>query len=328
MEGQTITVVTRQFGVSTRTLRYYEQMGLIESTRVEGYAYRVYDDAAIGRLRQIFVLRALRIPLKEIAQILRDGTATSAIALFTQQMNSLDEEIASLSTIRDMLRRLLQQMHDRVGLRMDAAMLDDPQLLRMAAPLLRQTKQGEQRGRALTDANRRLNRVTDRDVRVLYLPPAWVAAYREEGDNPEMEVNRVIDRFVREHDLVRRKPDLRHYGFNAPNPEGPSPRHGYEMWVTIPEKMDVPAPLERKHFAGGLYAAYMIPMGAFEMWEAFSRWVSENERYEYRSDEGGDTMFGCLEEHLNYVNHALLADTEPEGMQLDLLIPIREKQSK
>lgn len=328
MEGQTITAVTRQFGVSTRTLRYYEQMGLIESKRVEGYAYRVYDDTAIGRLRQIFVLRALRIPLKEIARILREGTAEGAIALFAQQMNSLDEEIASLSTIRDILRQLLQQLHDCAGLRMDEAMPDDPQLLRMAAPLLRQTKQEGQRAKALSDANRRLNRITDRDVRVLYLPPAWVAAYRAVGDNPEMEVNRVIDRFVREHDLVHRKPDLRHYGFNAPNPEGPSLRHGYEMWVTIPEEMDVPAPMERKHFAGGLYAAYMIPMGAFETWEAFSRWVSESERYEYRGDAGSDTMFGCLEEHLNYVNHALLEHTEPEGMQLDLLIPIREKQNR
>ena len=41
-------------------LRYYEQVGLITSLRKDDYAYRVYDETAIGRLRQVIVLRKLR----------------------------------------------------------------------------------------------------------------------------------------------------------------------------------------------------------------------------------------------------------------------------
>ncbi len=37
-------------------------------------------------------------------------------------------------------------------------------------------------------------------------------------------------------------------------------------------------------------------------------------------------MCGMLEEHLNYVNHVELENTEPEDFQLDLLLPLREKQ--
>ena len=41
MEYLTIRQVSRNFGVSTRTLRYYEELGLLQSTRKEAYAYRV-----------------------------------------------------------------------------------------------------------------------------------------------------------------------------------------------------------------------------------------------------------------------------------------------
>ena len=47
----TISQVSRALSVSTRALRYYEEMGLIHSRRIEGYAYRVYDRIA-GRSRE------------------------------------------------------------------------------------------------------------------------------------------------------------------------------------------------------------------------------------------------------------------------------------
>lgn len=52
---QTISTVSKNLGTSSRMLRYYEQIGLIESQRVEDYAYRVYDEQAIRRLRQIII---------------------------------------------------------------------------------------------------------------------------------------------------------------------------------------------------------------------------------------------------------------------------------
>ena len=45
----TVTDVSRRLGLSTRMLRYYEEQGLIESGRLEGYAYRVYDEEAVCR---------------------------------------------------------------------------------------------------------------------------------------------------------------------------------------------------------------------------------------------------------------------------------------
>jgi len=60
MELQTISQISKLFGIPTRTLRYYEQIGLIQPTKKEDFAYRAYDNAAVQRLQQILVLRHLR----------------------------------------------------------------------------------------------------------------------------------------------------------------------------------------------------------------------------------------------------------------------------
>lgn len=323
-ELKTITQVTRTFGVSTRMLRYYEQIGLIESRRIEGYAYRAYDEAALRRLSQILVLRKLRIPLKQMKQLFADENASSAIRIFMERMAQLDGEIAALTTIRRILRQLVEQL--RLG-GMEAWEIDADQLRALTRELMpaQIMWRGENAMDELRRANETLDRLTERDVRVVYLPPSAVAAYRYVGDEPETHVNRVIDGFVRDNDLDRIKPDLRHFGFNAPNPVDDTGFHGYEMWVTVPEDMEVPPPLTKKHMAGGLYAARSIPFGAFDEWQRLGQWVKQSDQYEYDGSWDPGDMFGWLEEHLNYVNHVRLENTEPEGFQLDLLMPIREK---
>lgn len=57
MELLSISRVSQMFHISTRTLRYYEQIGLITPQKKENFAYRTYDEEAIVRLQQIIVLR-------------------------------------------------------------------------------------------------------------------------------------------------------------------------------------------------------------------------------------------------------------------------------
>lgn len=61
MELQTLSQISKFFHLSTRTLRYYEQIGLIQSEKKDVYAYRVYSEDTIKRLQQIVILRKLRI---------------------------------------------------------------------------------------------------------------------------------------------------------------------------------------------------------------------------------------------------------------------------
>ncbi|WP_143754818.1 helix-turn-helix domain-containing protein, partial [Listeria seeligeri] len=52
-----MTQVAKEYEISTRMLRYYEQVGLIKSLRKDTYAYRMYDEGAVIRIRQIIILR-------------------------------------------------------------------------------------------------------------------------------------------------------------------------------------------------------------------------------------------------------------------------------
>ncbi len=177
----------------------------------------------------------------------------------------------------------------------------------------------------LKQSSKKLNRLTDKDVRIVYLPPMTVATYKYVGDEPEMHCSEIITNFVCETKLIEVKPDVRHFGFNAPNPDETG-YHGYEMWVTIPDNMEVKEPIVKKQFEGGLYAAHMIPFGAFAEWEWLGEWINNNSKYEAnRENKGHECMWGCLEEHLNYINHINLLNINPEEIQLDLLHPIKER---
>lgn len=72
MKNLTISQVTRQYDVTLRMLRHYEKLGLIQPIHEEGYAYRMYDEHAVKRLRQILIFRKLRLPLKDMRTILQD----------------------------------------------------------------------------------------------------------------------------------------------------------------------------------------------------------------------------------------------------------------
>lgn len=327
MEPMTISQVSKILGISTRMLRYYEKAGLIESRRKEGYAYRIYNENTVCRLRRILLLRKLRIPVRQIKIILQNPNAATAVEIFQKNINELDEEITALSTIREILSRFANELANATGLPLQSLLEKDDILLESieSLALVSINFKEDQTMEKLNQANISLSQPTD--IRVIYLPPAAIAAAHYVGDEPENHVNTLLDGFVRENKLHKIKPDLRRYGFNHPNPVDETGYHGYEAWVTIPEDMEVPAPLIKKHFAGGLYAAHMIAFGNFNEWEQLFIWANQSEKYEFAGDmKDQEHMCGMLEEHLNYVNHVELENTEPEDFQLDLLLPLREKQ--
>ena len=327
MELMTVSQVSRSLGISTRMLRYYEQAGLVESLRQEGYAYRIYDEKAVLRLKQILLLRRLRIPVRQIKAILLKEDAVAAIEIFRENIRNLNEEMTALSVVKEILNHFVEELSRTAELPLEKILLKDDVLADSIESfgLISINFKEDQTMEKLKKAEAGLSRIGD--VRIIYLPPSAVAAAHYVGDELEIHVNEMLDRFVRETGLHRRKPDLRHYGFNHPNPTDATGFHGYESWVTIPEDMEVPAPLVKKLFVGGIYAAHMISFGSFNEWDLLLNWVNSNEKYEFAGDMADqEHMCGLLEEQLNYISHVELANTEPEEFQLDLLVPVRERK--
>ncbi len=328
VQTQTITEVSRLYGLSTRALRYYESMGLIASSKKEGYSYRVYEADELHKLRQIVLLRKLRIPLKTIGAIVKNADASAAVEAFRESMAQLDAEINALSTIRSLLAALITRLQAQLDEPIAPALLDDVivGLLKSVAPVQLSRKDNTDM-EELNRANETLSQLTD--VRIVYLPPATVAASHYIGDEPENNASRPLFAFIRESGLIQRKPDMRMYGFNHPNPPEGGGVYGYEFWITIPEEMDVPAPLLKKRFPGGLYAAHAIQMGNFHEWGWLHNWVQSSAEYQENcSPEGSQIMYGLLEEHLNIIHHVGNSDAETlhaPVVQLDLLYPIKPR---
>ena len=71
--------------VSIRTLRYYDEIGLLKPTELSEAGYRYYDEHALLRLQQILFFRELAFPLEEIAALLSRPDYDPAPALCRQR---------------------------------------------------------------------------------------------------------------------------------------------------------------------------------------------------------------------------------------------------
>ena len=85
-------------GITARTLHYYDEIGLLKPAKVTEAGYRMYDDAALGRLQNILLFRELEFPLKEIKAILDspDFDPSEAIA---QQIRLLELQYKHLGEL-------------------------------------------------------------------------------------------------------------------------------------------------------------------------------------------------------------------------------------
>lgn len=333
MELQTISQISKLFHISTRTLRYYEQIGLIQPTKKEDFAYRTYDENAVLRLQQIIVLRKLRIPLKQIGDILGSEDASVAIHAFEQNLAEIQDEITALSTIKTLIESFLERLHlrsDTLGLLDDVSLLEIVDTLTASKINFKEEKTMDD----LSKASEKLSRLTDKDVRIVYLPPMTIAAAFATGEGCEGKAGAIVNGFVKASGLLAKKPDARSFGFDCSQGKVGIGENSqvYEMWVSIPPEMDVPAPLRKVDFYGGLYAAHVLRTWDFEDWRLLGQWVHQSEKYE--NDYGtarwtaGETNMGQgFEEQLNYYSMIQNPGYKEGDLQLDLLFPIKEKQA-
>ncbi|MFG3347028.1 MerR family transcriptional regulator [Streptomyces sp. NPDC048018] len=90
-----ITDVVRMSGVTSRTLRHYDDIGLLPPAYVAGNGHRYYEEAQLLRLQQILLMRELDVGLREIQAV-------------------LDRQADRVSVLREHHARLLAEQ-DRIG---------------------------------------------------------------------------------------------------------------------------------------------------------------------------------------------------------------------
>ncbi|MDE7177971.1 MAG: MerR family transcriptional regulator [Lachnospiraceae bacterium] len=105
-----IREISIKYDVSARTLRYYEDMGLIESIRSDDYAYRLYDEAAIKRLEQILILRRLNISIKDIKRIFSTAGSEVVLDVLGKKVDHIDEEVSLLHELKSIVLEFIAQI--------------------------------------------------------------------------------------------------------------------------------------------------------------------------------------------------------------------------
>jgi DNA-binding transcriptional MerR regulator len=66
----TVKQLSQLAGITPRALHYYDEIGLLQPSRVGANGYRYYDEEALLRLQQILLYRELDLPLERIKQIM------------------------------------------------------------------------------------------------------------------------------------------------------------------------------------------------------------------------------------------------------------------
>ena len=103
-------------GISAKTIRYYESIGLIPAASRTGSGYRTYSDKDVETLRFIHHSRNLGFSVKDVGTLLdlwRNQKRASADvkALALSHIKEVDRKIEELRKVRDTLIHLTQRCH-------------------------------------------------------------------------------------------------------------------------------------------------------------------------------------------------------------------------
>jgi len=129
----------------------------------------------------------------------------------------------------------------------------------------------------------------------------------------------ILKKYIDDIDLFNIKPDTRVFGFNAFGKD----ENADAFFAAIPDNRDVPEPLEKIEFYGGLY---MMVIGNSNMGFNMQKWLENSDEY---ADDNGSCGVNrpCMEEFVNPYNRYgwINRDNEEPGSVTDVYFPIKIK---
>jgi DNA-binding transcriptional MerR regulator len=115
--------IAKKLDMSQRTIRYYEEIGLLNSIkRVEG-GRRIYTDADLRRLKLIKRLKIMGMTLSEMQELeamwtiekSNDKVLKRLLELLNNQLKRLDDRIADLNILRNEILEYQNRIQSKIG---------------------------------------------------------------------------------------------------------------------------------------------------------------------------------------------------------------------
>lgn len=98
---RSIQQIARVTGTTSRTLRHYDEIGLLPPSSIGSNGYRRYDEHALVRLQRVLLLRELGLSLPQIADVLAEeadeaAALTTHLSMLKQEQDRLARQIAAV----------------------------------------------------------------------------------------------------------------------------------------------------------------------------------------------------------------------------------------
>ena len=114
-----------QAGVTPRTIRYYEDLGLLGPSEREGQGFRYYTETELTRLKKIDALKQLGLTLEEIGEVIplycEDPTGLlgkrRVLEILEAQLAETDEKIAALQRFRSEIQSNIDKVRQFIAQR-------------------------------------------------------------------------------------------------------------------------------------------------------------------------------------------------------------------
>jgi MerR family transcriptional regulator, repressor of the yfmOP operon len=117
-----ISELSKSLGLTTRTLRYWEEVGIIESAERADGAARGYTPYYVRRIKFIMKLKHLGLTIKEMQALYSfygDAKQTemmipALIKTLGEHVETLDQRVANLTALRKEIVEYRQRMADKL----------------------------------------------------------------------------------------------------------------------------------------------------------------------------------------------------------------------
>lgn len=307
-----IKEVSSRYDVTARTLRYYEDMGLINSLRSDDYAYRMYDEFSIKRLEQILILRRLNISIKDIQRIFRSSGSEIVLEVLGKKVSDIDDEVALLHELKKIVLEFIIQIQGS-----DFQKDSDVKLLYEKAKEIEQQiinvgyEGNPSRVNTLVNITEKLKKAPE--IRVVEIPVCRMAASGYFKDFSEVLGS--FDIWFCEYDKMRKGISFSPLDFMFFEEDGRGMwLYAVEDWVTEKDTNGY----EIIEFEGGLYANAVSMDGdddiSGRVYMGIKQWI-DNSGFELDERKGHRTM--C---------HMIVGEKMNRGLgykQLDIFVPIK-----
>lgn len=115
-----INELSKRTGVTIHTIRYYENLGLIQGVadeNVKSNNYKHYDENAVQRLEVIMEAKEVGFTLAEIKKLLSawfdgENSKSDTVRLFQDKIQEIDKKIKQFKQIKKRLEKVCQELEN------------------------------------------------------------------------------------------------------------------------------------------------------------------------------------------------------------------------